>query len=122
MKHRHYWMLSVVVLLAACQPAPAPVQAWKTLDGIAVSVDTAMRAANDMYQANRLSEAQKNEIIAAHDIYRPIAQAAHAAVKAWMVADPEAQTVTDDVAQKIADTTAAGQYVIRVAKGHGVKP
>ena len=110
-----------LVCMVACAPAPAPVQAWKTLDGIAVSVDRAMQASADLYRAGRINDAQKGSIIAAHDIYRPIAQAAHAAVKVWLAADPEAKTTPDDIAQKLADTQAAAGYLIQTAKSHGVK-
>lgn len=122
MKTKTYWVLALVAALASCSPAPAPAQAWKTLDGIAISVDTAMRAANDMYQAGRLNDAQKNEIIAAHDLYRPIARAAHAAIRAWAAVDPKATTVPDNVSQRLADATAAAKHVVQVAQSHGVKP
>ena len=46
------------------------------------SVDTGMSVAGDLYRAGRLSDAQKVKLVAAHDVYRPAAQAVVAGCKA----------------------------------------
>ena len=111
----------VVVALTACAPAPAPVQAWKTLDGIAVAVDTAMKASGDLYRAGKITEAQKAEIVKAYDVYRPLAQVAHAAIKTWAIQDPNAVETPRDVSKAISDLRAAADGVLAAAKRSGVQ-
>lgn len=114
-------VITILAVLSACASAPAPVQAWKTLNGIAVAVDTAMRAAGDLYRAGKITEAQKGEIIKAHEVYRPLAQLAHAAVKTWAVQQPDAMETPADVSKAISEMRGAADNLLATARKNGVQ-
>lgn len=75
-------LLGILLWVSACAPAPPWVQAYKTLDATAVSVDTAMKVAGDLYRAGKITDAQKAQILTAYDTYQRAAKTAYGAVKA----------------------------------------
>lgn len=73
--------------------------AYKTLRSTWLSVDAAMQVANELYQAGKLTPAQRLEIIAAHDKYRvSMDTAISAASLNWDSATPaDVSTLARDV-------------------------
>jgi len=83
MKRYLSYLLGLMIWIAACAPAPAWVQAYKTLDGVAITVDTSMKVAGDLYRAGKITDVQKEQILNAYDVYQRAARTAYGAVKAW---------------------------------------
>ena len=76
-------LVLVAVLSIGCRSGIAPETYCYQVTGATVhAVDTGMSVAGDLYRAGHLSEAQKVRLVAAHDVYRPAAQAAVAGCKA----------------------------------------
>lgn len=75
---------AIFLLLAAsgCKSVPAETYCYQVTGATIHAVDTGMSVAGDLYRAGKLSDAQKARLVAAHDIYRPAAQAAVAGCKA----------------------------------------
>lgn len=78
--------LLLVLLVAAtgCKTGgvTAETYCYQVTGAVVHTVDTGMSIAGDLYRSGRLTEAQKGKLIAAHDVYRPAAQAAVAGCKA----------------------------------------
>lgn len=74
--------LLLVAALAACSGVPAPTVCYQVTAATVHGVDKGMTVAGELYKAGHLSEAAKEKLIAAHDVYRPAAQAAVAGCKA----------------------------------------
>ena len=74
--------LLLVLALAACSGVPAPTACYQITAATVHSVDKGMTVAGDLYRAGLITDAQKEKLIAAHDVYRPAAQAAVAGCKA----------------------------------------
>lgn len=71
------WMLALLAFLTAgCTGVPAPTYCYNAVAGTVHAVDTGMNVAGDLYRAGKLTDAQKDKLIAAHDVYRPLAKAA----------------------------------------------
>ena len=68
--------------LVGCSGVPAPTACYQITAATVHSVDKGMTVAGDLYRAGLISDAQKEKLIAAHDVYRPAAQAAVAGCKA----------------------------------------
>jgi hypothetical protein len=69
------------VLLVGCTGIPAPTVCYQITGATVHAVDTGMSVAGDLYRAGKITDAQKSKLVAAHDIYRPTAQAAVAGCK-----------------------------------------
>lgn len=74
--------LLLVLSLAACSGVPAPTACYQITAATVHSVDKGMTVAGELYKAGHLSDEAKQKLIAAHDVYRPAAQAAVAGCKA----------------------------------------
>lgn len=72
----------LALVLAACTGVPAPTYCYTATAATVHAVDTGMSVAGDLYRAGKLTDVQKTKLVAAHDVYRPAAQAAVAACKA----------------------------------------
>lgn len=84
MKHRPLAaLLAVLLTVVSCAPAPPPVQAAKALQTTAVSVDTAMKVAGDLYRSGVISDPQKAQVLAAYSKYQQAARLAYAGIKVW---------------------------------------
>ena len=68
--------------IGACSGVPAPTVCYQVTAATVHGVDKGMTVAGELYKAGHLSEAAKEKLIAAHDVYRPAAQAAVAGCKA----------------------------------------
>ena len=77
------FFVSLALLVAVgCSGIPAPTVCYQVTGATVHAVDTGMSVAGDLYRDGKLSEAQKAKLVAAHDVYRPTAQAAVAGCKA----------------------------------------
>jgi len=74
-------VFALVFALAGCSGVPAPTACYQITAGIVTTVDTGMSVAGDLYRAGKLDDAAKAKLVAAHDVYRPAAQAAVAGCK-----------------------------------------
>lgn len=72
---------ALVLLLVGCTGVPAPTACYQIVGATVHSVDVGMTVAGDLYRAGKLTDAQKAKLVAAHDVYRPAAQAAVAGCK-----------------------------------------
>lgn len=65
-------IVSVVLALGlgGCASAPPETQCFKVVNGIAVTVDTSMKVAGDLYGAGKINDAQKAQILALHAKYQ----------------------------------------------------
>ncbi len=70
-----------VVALVGCSGIPAPTVCYQITGATVHAVDTGMSVAGDLYRAGKITDAQKGKLVAAHDVYRPSAQAAVAGCK-----------------------------------------
>lgn len=52
--------------VVGCASAPPETQCYKVVNGIALSVDTAMKVAGDLYAQKKITDAQKAQIL---DVY-----------------------------------------------------
>jgi hypothetical protein len=74
------------VLFWGCSSGiPPSTYCYQVTTATAHAVDTGMNVAGDLYRAGKISDAAKVKLVAAHDVYRPIAQGVSAACK--VVAD-----------------------------------
>lgn len=74
---------ALALFLSACTSGVTPeTYCYSGASATIHSVDTGMKIAADLYKQGKVSEAGKAKLIAAHDIYRPAAQAAVAGCKA----------------------------------------
>ena len=74
--------LLLVLLLAGCTGVKPAVYCYQVTGATVHAVDTGMTVAGDLYREGKLSETQKGKLVAAHNVYRPAAQAAVAGCKA----------------------------------------
>jgi len=76
----------VVLLLAlvGCKSTGVPPETYcyRVTGAVVTTIDSGMKVAGDLYRDGRLSETQKAKLVAAHNVYRPAAQAAVAGCKA----------------------------------------
>lgn len=82
MRARLAVLFVAALALAGCTGVPAPTYCYQVSAGIVHTVDVGMTVAGDLYADGKLSEAQKGKLVAAHDVYRPAAQAVVAGCKA----------------------------------------
>lgn len=75
--------LAVALAAPSCAPAPPPVQAAKALNATAVSVDTAMKVAGDLYRSGVIADPQKAQILQAYNVYQRAARVAYSGIKVW---------------------------------------
>ena len=76
------FFLAIALLVAAgCSGIPAPTVCYQVTGATVHAVDTGMSVAGDLYRDGKLTDAQKGKLVAAHDVYRPAAQAAVAGCK-----------------------------------------
>ena len=80
-------LLVLAVGLVGCSGIPAPTACYQIVGGTVHAVDTGMTVAGDLYRAGKLNESQKARLVAAHDVYRPAAEAAVAGCKAVQAQD-----------------------------------
>lgn len=111
----------MLVFLFSCTPAPAPVQAFKVLDGTAITVDNCMKALGDFYRAGKINDIQKDEIIKIYEVYRIAAQAANTVIKTWYQASPNATDTPPEVTKALNDVNTKATSVLTIAKLYGVK-
>jgi len=71
-----------LIVAVGCKGVAPQTVCYIGTSAVVHSVDTGMSVAGDLYRAGRLSDAQKVKLVAAHDIYRPAAQAVVAGCKA----------------------------------------
>ena len=74
--------LLLLVSLAGCTGVKPSVYCYTGASGVIHSVDFGMQVAGDLYRAGKISEDQKAKLVAAHNVYRPAAQAVVAGCKA----------------------------------------
>lgn len=108
--------LALFLALAAvgCQGVPAQTVCYIGTSAVVHSVDTGMSVAGDLYRAGRISDAQKAKLVAAHDVYRPAAQA--------VVAGCKAVDTQGDAERQIALINEAADRVIEALVKAGVIP
>ena len=76
------FFVSLALLVAVgCSGIPAPTVCYQVTGATVHAVDTGMSVAGDLYRDGKLTDAQKGKLVAAHDVYRPAAQAAVAGCK-----------------------------------------
>lgn len=75
--------LSVLLLVAlvGCTGVKPPVYCYQVAAATIHGVDTGMSVAGDLYREGMISDKSKASLVAAHNVYRPAAQAAVAACK-----------------------------------------
>ena len=73
---------AALLLTIGCSGVPAPTVCYQVTAATVHGVDKGMTVAGELYKAGHLSEAAKEKLVAAHDVYRPAAQAAVAGCKA----------------------------------------
>lgn len=71
-----------LLFAVGCTGVPAPTYCYQVSAGIVHTVDTGMTVAGDLYRDGKISEAQKDKLVAAHNVYRPAAQTVVAGCKA----------------------------------------
>lgn len=108
--------LALFLALAAvgCQGVAPQTVCYIGTSAVVHSVDTGMSVAGDLYRAGRLSDVQKAKLVAAHDVYRPSAQA--------VVAGCKAVDTQGDAEKQIALINEAADRVIEALVKAGVIP
>jgi hypothetical protein len=107
-------LLTVASLFSACG-VPASQYCYVATAATVKAVDTGMSVAGDLYKQGKVNEDTKVKLVAAHDVYRPIAKAAVDGCRALGASD---QGKADEVIAKI---QAAGGHVIELLVAVGVK-
>lgn len=103
-------VFSLAILLVGCG-VKAPVYCYQVASATIHGVDTGMKVAGDLYREGLISEKSKASLVAAHDVYRPAAQAAVAGCK---VVGSQGEA---DVVVKQLQVAADRLYVALVAAG-----
>lgn len=106
-------LLALVLILTACG-VPASTYCYTATAATVKAIDVGMSVAGDLYAAGHLSEAAKGKLIAAHDVYRPVAKVAVDGCRA--VGDGD-QATADKL---IADIQNASVHVIEALVAAGV--
>ena len=93
----------LALLLVGCSGVAPQTVCYIGTSAVVHSVDTGMSVAGDLYRAGKVSEASKARLVAAHDVYRPAAQAVVAGCKAVNTqGDAEAQIrLINEAADKV---------------------
>ena len=107
-------VLSLVVMIAACAGVPAQTVCYIGTSAVVHGVDKGMSVAGDLYRAGKVSEPSKARLVAAHDVYRPAAQA--------VVAGCKAVNTQGDAEKQIALINEAADKVIEALVKSGVIP
>lgn len=100
--------------LVGCQGVPPQTVCYIGTSAVVHSVDVGMGVAGDLYRAGKVSESAKARLVAAHDVYRPAAQAA--------VAGCKAVNTQGDAERQIALINEAADKVIEALVKSGVIP
>lgn len=106
--------LFLAVALVGCKGVAPQTVCYIGTSAVVHSVDTGMSVAGDLYRAGRMSDAQKARLVAAHDVYRPAAQA--------VVAGCKAVDTQGDAERQIALINEAADRVIEALVRAGVIP
>ena len=75
-------LLVAVLALVGCTGVPAPTYCFQVASATIHTVDLGMNVAGDLYRDKVINDDVKGTLVAAHNVYRPAAQAAVAACKA----------------------------------------
>jgi hypothetical protein len=108
-------ILAVASLFLSACGVPASQYCYVATSATVKAVDTGMNVAGDLYKQGKVNEDTKVKLVAAHDVYRPIAKAAVDGCRALGASD---QGKADEVIAKI---QAAGGHVIELLVAVGVK-
>ena len=99
MRARLAVLLVAVLALGGC--ISAPTYCYVATAGTVRAVDLGMSVAGDLYRVDKITEAQKDKLVAVHNVYRPIAKAA---VDGCKVVENQGQAdVQIDLIRKAAD-------------------
>ena len=104
----------LLIALAGCKGVPPQTVCYLGTAAVVHSVDTGMSVAGDLYRAGKVSEPSKARLVAAHDVYRPAAQA--------VVAGCKAVNTQGDAERQIALINEAADKVIEALVKSGVIP
>lgn len=104
----------VALALAACTGVPPQTVCYIGTSAVVHTVDTGMSVAGDLYRAGKVTDAQKARLVAAHDVYRPAAQA--------VVAGCKAVNTQGDAEKQIKLINEAADKVIEALVKAGVMP
>jgi hypothetical protein len=107
-------LLTVASLFSACG-VPASTYCYVASSATVKAVDIGMGVAGDLYKQGKVSEAAKVKLVAAHDVYRPVAKTVVDGCRA--LGDNE-QGKADEA---IAKMQAAGAHVIELLVAVGAK-
>lgn len=107
-------VLFLALALVGCQGVAPQTVCYIGTSAVVHSVDTGMSVAGDLYRAGKVSDAQKAKLVAAHDVYRPAAQA--------VVAGCKAVDTQGDAEKQIALINEAADRVIEALVKAGVIP
>lgn len=95
-------LLVLVAFLTACVSATPSVQCFKSVQGVAQTVDAAMNVAGDLYRQGKITDAQKAQIL---DVYGKYQKAAHLAIDGCQIVQDQgsADRLAADVGVAAAD-------------------
>lgn len=90
---RTFLTLSLIALLSVSCASTADFNknSFQALGTMAITYDTALKSANDLYQRGLISEEGKNKIIAAANVYQRNHNNAVSAFQTYLTADPADQ-------------------------------
>ncbi len=104
-----------VLLLVGCSGVPASTYCYTAASATVHAVDTGMKVAGDLYREERIGDPVKAKLVAAHDVYRPVASGI---VDGCRVLKASEQAKADEMILRI---QAAGAHVIEALTAAGVK-
>ena len=66
-------VLAILLLVNACASTPRDRVVYNSISAAAEGVNTAMRTFNDLYQAGKATDAQRDQVLAAYAKYQAVA-------------------------------------------------
>ncbi len=104
-----------VLLLVGCSGVPASTYCYTAASATVHAVDTGMKVAGDLYREERIGDPVKAKLVAAHDVYRPVASGVVEGCRALKAGE---QKQADEMIKRI---QLAGAHVIEALTAAGVK-
>ena len=108
-------LLALAVLLLPGCGVPASQYCYTAASATIHAVDVGMGVSGDLYREGRIDEATKTKLVAAHDVYRPIAKGVVDGCRALKAGEQE------DADEMIKRIQLAGAHVIEALTAAGAK-
>lgn len=100
-------LVTLILCLFIVPGCSDPQRGLKTVGSIGIAVERAMTAAGDLHRAGKITDATRDRIIARHDAWLPLYNAALAVAKSFPMSSPSPE-LREATVKLLDETTAAG--------------